>query len=338
MILSIIVPVYNVEKFLRRCLDSLLRQDLTIGDFEIICVNDGSPDNCADILAEYERKYPEIFRVVTQENQGLGPARNSGMKVAKGEYIAFVDSDDFVFEGSFHYLCTRFLESKPDVLTYSCETIQNCDTEKEQEHYKEGKITFEGKGREAFNRLYDLVTVWSKLYKRSFLRENNILFENVTPEDTLFNLEVFRRNPRVLMTDSVIYGYVRDNSNSIISSRTRESMHKLQEGRVYVIGRLNSYCSEENQDMMEGLKYCISFLMERFYAWLFCMNCSRKEWKGYVVPVRGTKGNKFLYESQRTRKKKMFTLMKCLASHSYSMYLLDGYLERNMRNILKRTI
>ena len=96
MKLSVIVPVYNVEKYLPRCLDSLLRQDMEAGTWEVICVNDGSPDNCATILAEYEQKHPEIFKVITQNNLGLGEARNTGMRAAQGEWIGFVDSDDSV--------------------------------------------------------------------------------------------------------------------------------------------------------------------------------------------------------------------------------------------------
>ena len=82
MKLSVIVPVYNVEKFLPRCLDSLLRQGLEVGEYEVICVNDGSPDGSAAILAEYEKKHPEVFKVITQENRGSGAARNAGLKVA----------------------------------------------------------------------------------------------------------------------------------------------------------------------------------------------------------------------------------------------------------------
>ena len=333
MILSIVVPVYNVEKFLRRCLDSLLRQGLAIGDYEVICVNDGSPDNCAAILAEYERKYPEIFKVVTQENQGLGPARNSGMKMANGEYIAFVDSDDFLFEGGYHYLCTHFLESKPDVLMYSCEVIQKCSVDKEHEHYEEGKVTFDGKGREAFNRLYDEFNVWTKFYKRSFLRENNILFENTTLEDILFNYEVYRLNPRVLMTDSKIYGYVRDNPNSILLSRSREGIVKMQAGRMYVLGKLNEYCSKGNQDMMPELKYCICMIGERFYSWLFHQKLSKKEWKEYIIPVRKVNVGKFSYKREGSFKKNLYALMIYSASYSYFMYLLDGYI---YRKVLKR--
>ena len=90
---SIIVPVYKVEKYLRRCLDSILSQ--TFDDFEVICVNDGSPDNSIDILNEYASR-DNRFCVVEQENQGLSMARNNGKKLARGEYIYFLDSDDYI--------------------------------------------------------------------------------------------------------------------------------------------------------------------------------------------------------------------------------------------------
>ena len=109
MKLSVIVPVYNVEKYLPRCLDSLLRQGMESGDGEVICVNDGFPDNSAAILADYQQRHPDIFKVITQENMGVGEARNIGMRIARGEYIGFVDSDDFVAENSYSYLCEHFL-------------------------------------------------------------------------------------------------------------------------------------------------------------------------------------------------------------------------------------
>ncbi|MGI2120105.1 glycosyltransferase family 2 protein [Shewanella oncorhynchi] len=92
-IISIIIPVYKVERFLARCLDSVLAQ--TYSDFEIICVNDGSPDNCGVILAEYEKNDNRI-KVINQVNQGLSVARNTGLDFARGNYICFVDSDDAI--------------------------------------------------------------------------------------------------------------------------------------------------------------------------------------------------------------------------------------------------
>ena len=91
---SIIVPVYNVEKYLRKCLDSLVNQ--TLKDIEIIVVNDGSPDNSQDIINEYVKKYPKIIKSFIVKNGGQGSARNFAIKEAKGEYILYVDSDDYI--------------------------------------------------------------------------------------------------------------------------------------------------------------------------------------------------------------------------------------------------
>ncbi|MBO5696399.1 MAG: glycosyltransferase family 2 protein, partial [Alphaproteobacteria bacterium] len=91
--ISVIIPIYNVEKYLRRCLDSVLNQTFT--DWQAICVNDGSPDNCADILDEYAKK-DSRFIVVNKKNGGLSDARNVGMEHATGDYILYLDSDDFI--------------------------------------------------------------------------------------------------------------------------------------------------------------------------------------------------------------------------------------------------
>ena len=89
---SVIIPIYNAAEFLGECLDSVLAQTLT--DIEVICVNDGSPDNSLEILREYEKKDSRI-KIIDQKNQGAGAARNHGMSVARGEYLSFLDSDDF---------------------------------------------------------------------------------------------------------------------------------------------------------------------------------------------------------------------------------------------------
>ena len=95
--LSIIIPVYNTEEYLPRCLNSCLEQDLLANEYEIIAINDGSSDNSLQILNAYALKYPNI-RVINQENRGLGATRNRGLNLAIGEYIWFVDSDDWVLE------------------------------------------------------------------------------------------------------------------------------------------------------------------------------------------------------------------------------------------------
>ena len=107
--LSIIVPVYNAENFLRKCMDSIVGQK-TKYNFEVIAVNDGSNDNSLDILREYEEKY-NFFRVITQENGGSAKARNNGINNSKGKYLSFVDSDDFIEESFVEIMVNRAIEN-----------------------------------------------------------------------------------------------------------------------------------------------------------------------------------------------------------------------------------
>ena len=93
--LSVIVPIYNVENYLHKCIDSLLQQDLSADEYEIILVDDGSPDRCGEICDEYATKHSNV-QVIHRENGGLGAARNSGIDVAQGIFVQFVDSDDYL--------------------------------------------------------------------------------------------------------------------------------------------------------------------------------------------------------------------------------------------------
>ena len=111
--ISVIVPVYNVENYLIQCLDSIINQ--TLKDIEIICVDDCSPDNSIEILEEYKNKDNRISIIRHSNNQGLGPARNTGLKHANGEYISFVDSDDYIDKNFLFYLYSTAKKYDSDV-------------------------------------------------------------------------------------------------------------------------------------------------------------------------------------------------------------------------------
>lgn len=110
-LVSVIVPIYNVEKYIDRCLNSIINQKLE--DIEIILVDDGSPDNCPQICENYRKKDDRI-KVIHKENEGLGYARNSGIKIANGKYISFIDSDDYISEEFLYNLYTKAIEYDAD--------------------------------------------------------------------------------------------------------------------------------------------------------------------------------------------------------------------------------
>jgi len=112
--ISVIVPIYNVEEYLEKCLDSLVNQ--TLKDIEIILINDGSPDNSEEIVKKYLKKYKEKIIYYKKENEGQGIARNYGINLAKGEFISFVDSDDYIDETMFEKLYNKAIEEKSDIV------------------------------------------------------------------------------------------------------------------------------------------------------------------------------------------------------------------------------
>lgn len=125
--LSIIIPVYNSEEYLRECLDSCLNQDLAYDDYEIICINDGSSDGSLSILKEYEKECSNLNVVSLERNRGVSVARNVGIEQAVGEYIWFVDSDDYIAYNVLKDLKDQIRKSKPDVLYVKPLRVQNDD-------------------------------------------------------------------------------------------------------------------------------------------------------------------------------------------------------------------
>ena len=115
MILSIIIPMFKVEVFIKTCLESCVKQDLSSVDYEIICVNDGSPDQSAVLAREFADQYSNI-KVIDRPNGGLSAARNTGLSLAKGEYVWFVDSDDWIVEDCIGRIVKRLQETQPDML------------------------------------------------------------------------------------------------------------------------------------------------------------------------------------------------------------------------------
>lgn len=208
-IISIIVPIYNVEKYLKRCIDSILNQ--TFKEFELILINDGSTDNCGKICDTYKSKDKRI-RVIHQKNAGLSSARNVGLYLAKGKYIAFVDSDDYINKNMYEILYSNLIKTDSDISicnfeyiydNISCrinQSIDNC------EYFTFNNI-------EALNKLYSennisIVVAWNKLYKKG-LFENLRYTEGRIHEDEFIIHELLYKSKRIVYTNVKLYYYLK---------------------------------------------------------------------------------------------------------------------------------
>lgn len=207
---SVILPIYNVAPYLDHCIRSVLEQKFT--DYELILVDDGSNDSCPEICDRYAEEYAHI-RVIHKANGGLSSARNAGLEIARGEYIWWVDSDDWITQNALQVLY-RVSADRPDMIKFpyfrageqiscvSCnvragiyQTAEELQQLQSQAFYKPGRLS---------------LSAWSLVYKASFLRGNQLCFVSeriVGSEDYLHNLEAFSVAKRVRVTDVPLYYY-----------------------------------------------------------------------------------------------------------------------------------
>ena len=213
-IVSVIIPIYNVEKYLEKCLESIINN--TYKNLEIICVNDGSPDNSLAILKKFADQDSRII-IIDQINQGVAAARNNGLKAAHGEYIAFVDSDDYVHKQYFETLVHCMDTTGADAAV--CNAVRVKPEESVSERYFRHIHYKRLSANQFFRSYYARHMVWSRLYKKEVLEGHSFCSSVRTSDDTLFNLEVMRstKNPLVYETDTGLYYYLQ-RDDSIVNS------------------------------------------------------------------------------------------------------------------------
>lgn len=220
--LSIIIPVYNVEKYVGNTLNSIVCQKQNLFDYEVIVVDDGTPDCSMKIVESYKNMLPQM-RILSQENQGLSSARNAGMNSAKGQYLWFVDSDDTITDNAFDIISEVLSMSQADIIGFSVNKI--CvDT---------GKISIEPcLFKESYKRYYykELPGVFLHgkihsglaqryIYKRSFLSDNDLQFyPGIYFEDDEFLVRAKCLAKSIFVTDKIIYNYLDGRVGSIMST------------------------------------------------------------------------------------------------------------------------
>lgn len=229
--ISIIVPVYKVEKYLDRCVKSILAQTFT--DFELILVDDGSPDNCPQMCDEWAKK-DERIRVIHKENGGLSSARNAGLRVAVGNYIGFVDSDDWITKDMYEHLYSLIIKNKMDISM--CCFARN-PKKLEEGLCEKGSMYFDKKKLMEFffrvNGELSNYAVWNRLYKKELL--NDIRFvEGRINEDVLFSYEVFRKANGMIFSKQRKYLYFQ-NRQGITNGKLRKKDFDLLKNWDFIV-------------------------------------------------------------------------------------------------------
>lgn len=247
---SIIIPVYNVEEYIDECINSCVNQ--TYKDIEIICVNDGSSDKSREHVEKFMEKYPNII-LVNQENAGVVKARNKGIEVSTGEYIMFVDSDDYIDTNMVEVMIKKLVSSKCDAVKCNIDTtlqfLQFCKTDKEQiykgqeyQEYIKDKLFLD-------NNIFS--AVYNGIYKKELVGNFPSGFR--LGEDVLFNAEYFLKVKSVVLIPDAMYHY-RDNPESVThmpSIKTLVNNLKHFNSYYYVEELLKSIEFDNKEDMLK---------------------------------------------------------------------------------------
>ncbi|MDC6389770.1 glycosyltransferase [Maribacter sp. PR1] len=268
---SVIVPIYNVEKYLDRCLNSLLNQ--TLQDIEIILVDDGSPDNCPSLCDAYALKDSRI-KVIHKENAGLGFARNSGLEIATGDFVAFVDSDDYVDVNMYQKLYKTALDNSLD--TVYC-GLNNVDAELNIIPISEvSEFTLFDTPEKIQQVLLDMIatepsskverkyrmSVWHAIYSRKIIVKNNIKFwseREYLSEDIIFDIDYLSNATRIAIIPDSFYYYC-FNEDSLTKSFRADRLEKQKKLYEAILVRLNElgYDSSIYKDRID--KFFIGYI------------------------------------------------------------------------------
>lgn len=286
--LSIIVPVYKVEKYLRKCIESLVNQ--TLKEIEIICVNDGSPDNCLQILREYEKKYSNIV-IIDKKNEGVWKARLDGIKAAKGEYIGFLDSDDYL---DLEFAKKMYQKAKAENLDILVCGFDRVDMETNHVYSKE-MLRDENKYIEMNKNPEEVISIntalWNKIYKAEILKQMKTLSNPPRVlEDMMFLCLIYINTKKIGFIKEILYHYMVRQGSAMSTVKAGE-IEKIQKSMIEVknfyenenkelipiidaitflhfgISLMFRISSDKNINFKEELKKNIKYLDDNFSTW-----------------------------------------------------------------------
>ena len=285
---SVIVPVYDVEKYLPECLDSLIQQ--TLNDFEIICVDDCTPDNSAQIMREYAARDNRVKNIFLSQNGGLAHARNEALKKAVGKYIYFVDSDDKLELDALEKLYNIAEANQADILNFLPSTLKECDIPQSDNCYQDFPAELIERcytGRYLFGRMLEescfSPTVWMRFFRSDLLKELNISFiDGFIHEDNYFSAKTMVMAKKIIAINERFY-IRRVRENSIMAASDPGAAVRYAAGYLVQIDALMSevYAGVFSEEQKNTL-------------FLFCQRVIKNIYNSYIVKISDEQLNEFL--------------------------------------------
>ena len=323
MLISIIIPVYNVEKYLDECLISILNQEFK--DYEIILINDGSKDNSGNICNEYSQKY-SFISVIHQKNKGLSEARNSGLRIAKGEYILFIDSDDYIEKGSLKLIAKKVAQNKKIDVVFLNAIKFYPDGKKilMKDGYIEKKINGKSKN-EVMKYLANLSkfpgSACTKLISNKLIRENELYFQkNLLSEDIEWTVRLLKVANNFLYINIPYYYYRQFREGSITNTNNLKRIE-------CIISIIKKYSNKNIR--LEYQEEINSFMAYEFivilYNYSLLLDEEKKNLKNELKKLEWILDNSYL------KKFKIIKYMLKILDYNITSLLLKNYRDKVLR-------
>lgn len=318
--LSIIIPFYNVEQYIAQCLDSVYNQDIPEDEYEVICVNDASPDNSREIVKEYQKKHKNLILLEHNINKKLGAARNTGRRVANGKYIWNVDSDDMIAPNCLNEMLGTCEKNDLDVLMFRASYFRNGVLEERKTEFRDEKkkpssgITFwieQGMSHQS-----EIAAVWTQIYKRAYLDEKRIYSPEINmSEDVPYTYASILLASRMFVINKPYYIY-RVNMDSLTGSLKKHPNPKAVYENSFVsssymyslMKRLKNYDLRIQKSLNDVTRYII---MQYARYWQLFLPEEKKEF--LLLCRKNYLNNLFVYQFMSWRQK-----------WEYSKFIING--------------
>lgn len=263
MLLSILIPVYNAEKYLERCLNSIVRQKEFGDQVNMVIINDGSEDNSLDIIHRYAQKYSDAVKVVNRENKGIGPTRNELMNISDGEYIWFIDADDYVDDHSLDIILQTLKNGDYDMLLMGYHWVSG-------ENAKQ--VIYKGEYLSGLHLASSGIyqnSLWVRVIKKDIIKDHNVRFQPYSMgEDFDFLFKLLPYLKTIKCVESPLYYYV-FNPNSAVGKKDMEHKKRVTEDSINCIETNSAFMFSFDIETQKALKGALNLFVIGFLYALF---------------------------------------------------------------------